>query len=327
MLTPADHELFAFAASNDSVFTLADAAAAGLTEPEIRRRAAHLWERVHAGVFRVPGAAPSWQGGLRAAVLAAGERAAASHRSAAGVFELPGARRDFVEITCVRWERATRPGMVVHESRRLGVEDLQLVNGITVTRPERVILDLASVYPSADFLEKVIHAARRKRLITHSSTRAMFDRHARRGLRGVKALRIALDRWSPNDRPSESDMETLLLQILRRHGLPDPVLQHEVRDASGALVARVDAAYPQARIAIEYDSIQEHSDEFQLAKDARRRNALSAAGYRTLAARRADLVNGGQIFCTQVEAALRLQPALNSGALALKSTPVRFRAS
>ena len=98
MLTPADHELFAFAASNDSVFTLADAAAAGLTEPEVRRRAAHLWERVHAGVFRVPGAAPSWHGELRAAVLAGGERAAASHRSAAALYGLPGARRDFVEV-------------------------------------------------------------------------------------------------------------------------------------------------------------------------------------------------------------------------------------
>ena len=82
-------------------------------------------------------------------------------------------------------------------------------------------------------------------------------------------------------------------------------MQYEIRDERGALIARVDAAYPQARIAIEYDSKQEHSNEFQLAKDARRRNALAAAGWVTLAARWADLQQGGQIFCAHLGAALR----------------------
>jgi very-short-patch-repair endonuclease len=304
MLTPADHALFTLAATQDSVFSRADAASAGLSETEIRRRAAHLWERVHVGVFRIPGAVSTWRGDLRAAVLAA-DGAAASHRSAAEFYELPGRRRDLIEITCVRWERAFHPGIVVHESRRLDTRDLRDIDGITVTTPERTILDLASVYPSPDFLEKVIHAARRKELVTYESTRAMFDRHARRGLRGVAALRVALERWNPHARPTESDPETALLQVLRDHGLPEPVLQYEIRDDHGALIARVDAAYPTARIAIEYDSKQEHSNEFQLAKDARRRNALASVGYVTLAARWADLTRGGNTFCSHLEAALR----------------------
>jgi very-short-patch-repair endonuclease len=305
MLTSADQRLFAYAASRDSVFDLAGAKAAGLTEDQIRHRAAGFWVRVHDGVFRAPGATPTWRGGLRAAVLAGGEGAAASHRSAAALDELPGGRCDLIEISCRRWDRAKRPGILVHESRRLDARDLREIDGIVVTTTERTILDLASIRPYADFLERVIQAARRKDLVTYESTRAMFDRHARRGLRGVAALRVALDRWEVESRPTESDPETLLLQALRAHGLPEPVVQLEIRDERGALIARVDAAYPHARIAIEYDSKQEHSNEFQLAKDAQRRNALASIGYVTLAARWVDLQRGGQIFCAHLDAALR----------------------
>jgi very-short-patch-repair endonuclease len=151
----------------------------------------------------------------------------------------------------------------------------------------------------------VVQSARRRRLLTYESTREVFDRHARRGLKGVKALRIVLDRWDPDGRPTESEMETILLQTLRRNGLPEPVLQHEVRDDQDHLVARTDAAYPSALIAIEYDSKQEHSDEFQLERDARRRNALQANGYAVLSARHADLQAGGGELCEQIARIMR----------------------
>ena len=76
-------------------------------------------------------------------------------------------------------------------------------------------------------------------------------------------------------------------------------------DARGALIARADAAYPSHRIAIEYDSIQEHSDEFQLTRDARRRNALQALGYSVLSVRHADLVAGGGEVSSQITAIIR----------------------
>jgi hypothetical protein len=74
-------------------------------------------------------------------------------------------------------------------------------------------------------------------------------------------------------------METWLLQILRRHGLPEPVLQFTVVDEFGNFVARTDAAIPQWRITIEYQSMQEHSDEFQSARDDHRRNKIIRAGF------------------------------------------------
>src|SRR5262249_60843968 len=139
----------------------------------------------------------------------------------------------------------------------------------------------------------VIQAARRKRLITYESTREMFDRHARRGVRGVRAMRAVLDDWDPSLQPTASDRETMLVQVLRSGGWPRPVPQYEILDRNGLFVARVDAALPTLRIAIEYDSMQEHSDEFQLTEDARRRNRIVAAKWRVLSARNRDLKSGG----------------------------------
>jgi very-short-patch-repair endonuclease len=305
MLTAADRALFAYAAAHDAVFCIADASRAGLSKSQIRYRAANAWERIHDGVFRMPGAAPSWKGDLRAAVLAAGDGAAISHRSAAALWELPGGSREIVELTTVRWERAVRPGLVVHESRRLSADDIREVDGIPTTSPELLLLQLAGMRRSADFIEMVIHAARRKRLITYESARRTFERHAFRGVAGTRALRMALEQWDPEQRPTDSEMETKLLQAIRAHGLAEPVLQFEVRDGRGALVGRVDAAYPDALLALEYDSKQEHSDEFQLAHDARRRNALTALGFHTLSARHADLEQGGGEICRQIATILR----------------------
>jgi hypothetical protein len=167
------------------------------------------------------------------------------------------------------------------------------VDGLSVMRPERVILELAGLRPSPKYIEAVIQAARRKRLVTYESTIEVFNRNARRGVRGVKALRTALETWNPDSRPTESEMETLLIQVLRDQGCPEVVTQFDVLDRHGVFVARVDAALPDWRITIEYDSKQEHSDEFQIASDGRRRNRIISAGYAPLVARHGDLLTGG----------------------------------
>jgi hypothetical protein len=305
MFTDADRELARFAAQHDSVFRIGDARRAGLTERQIRRRCAAVWEQLFDGVYRMAGAPESWHGRLRATQWAAGPGSAISHRSAAALFELPGGREDLVELTCKRWDRTICPGLIVHESRRLECADTQLVSGIAVTRPERTVFDLAWLRPSPNYLEAVMQAARRHRLITYDSMLQMFNRHARRGVRGVKALRIALDRWNPNQRATESEMETTLFQMLRERGLPEPIVQYEVCDEHGRVVARTEFGWPGLRATLDYDSKQEHSDEFQLAHDARRRNAIIAAGYLPLTARLADVRGSAEEICDVLQSLLR----------------------
>ena len=295
----AEKLLAATAARHDSVFTYEDALAAGLNVGQADYRAATSWVRLHEGVFTFPGAALSWYSHLRAACCAAGDPVAISHRSAAEFYELPGRKR-WVEITCRRWKRSQKSGLLVHESSRFDAADIVDHNGIPVVSVERLILELAGLSPFPDSIERVIQAARRKRLITYSSTLETFNRLAVRGLRGVQAMRVALDRWDPTSQPTESDMETWLVQVFRAHGLPELVTQFVVRDRDGRFIARTDAALPKWRITIEYQSKQEHLDEFQSLQDDRRRNAIIAAGYFPLAVRAEDLRTGGERIVAQI---------------------------
>jgi len=125
------------AASHDAVFTIADARACGLTEKEIRVRRDRDWLRLHEGVYIVAGAPHTPRAMIRAACLAGAPNAAASHRAAAALHGLPGGRQDIAEVTCPRWVRTAQPGLVVHESKCIDPGDVQEIDGISVTRPER----------------------------------------------------------------------------------------------------------------------------------------------------------------------------------------------
>jgi hypothetical protein len=299
-----DATLATLVAETDGVFTIEHAKECGLSEDQIEHRAARVWQRLYPTVFRMRGVPRTWRGDLRAACFAGEPHATLSHRTAARLRGLPGGRETPIEMSCPRWRRSQTTGLLVHETTFIDPRDVELIDGLPVTTAERTIFDLASIYRSADFIETVLHAARRQRLITYSSTKATFDRLAGRGRPGVVVFREALQRW-PGTRTTESDKETLLLQVLRRNGLPTPELQYEVFDDSGRFVARVDAAYPQWRALIEYDSIQEHSDEWALARDSGRRNRLLALGYTPLSARHRDLSTGGGELCSAIRACRR----------------------
>ena len=301
----ADKALASRAAATFGCVTIAMARECGLTPDQIDYRSGRIWTRLYDGIWRLPGVPVTWESRALSAAWAGGDDAVVSHRSAANVYVVPGRRSELIEIACPRWERARHPGVVVHEQRRLGEQDRTIVNGIPVVTPEVMLLQLASWKPAPNYLEAVIHALRRQRLITYSSTHATFIRHARRGLKGVRALRVALERWNPENAPTESEMETLLLQMLREYDLPEPVLQFQVLDQLGQFVGRADAALTQWRITIEYQSMTEHLDEFQVAADDRRRNRVLAAGYFPLVARRDDLRSGGHELAEQIRTIAR----------------------
>jgi G:T-mismatch repair DNA endonuclease (very short patch repair protein) len=82
------------------------------------------------------------------------------------------------------------------------------------------------------------------------------------------------------DGTAESPQETRLRLLLGRAGLPDPVAQFRVFDEEG-FVARVDFAYPDLKIAIEYDGLW-HGGTNAFLDDRRRMNRLAAAGWMVL---------------------------------------------
>jgi hypothetical protein len=84
-----------------------------------------------------------------------------------------------------------------------------------------------------------------------------------------------------------SPQETRLRLLMRRGGLPDPVAQFRVMDGDG-FVARVDFAWPEHKVAVEYDGLW-HAEAGQFARDRRRLNRLQAAGWRVVFVTAADL--------------------------------------
>lgn len=281
------------------VFTRAHARAAGLSSDQIRNRLANgRWQMVHRQVFRIAGTPLLWQGEILAACWAGGFRAAASHRSAAALWELPGGRRDLVEITCPRWRRGRHEGLVVHETTTLEWLDLTHCEGIPITTPERTLLDLGAVC-SPRVVDMALDAALRKELVDARIIRAVLGRVGRRGRNGTGVLRRLIDERAPDRRAAESPAETRLLQVLRAHGLPEPELQYEIWDGR-RFVARVDAAYPQWRIAIEYESYQEHTGKLALVRDNARRNEIVAVGWHPVGATARDLNDTGHRLCAAI---------------------------
>ncbi len=298
----ADYLLLAFAAEHHAVFRGAHARLCGLSKHQIEGRIAlGLWHRLYDDVYLAAGAPLTWKGALLAACWAGGFRAAASHRSAAALWKLPGGRRTIVEITCPRWRRAQHAGLVVHETTTLDSLDLAVVEGIPVTTPERTLLDLGAVCHES-VVEMAFDKSENRGLVTRASVQATLDRLAKRGRRGAGTLRRLLARHDQRQRPPESEMETILIQCLRRNGWPEPVPQYVIRKA-GAFVARVDAAYPQWQIAIEYQSDAHHSGHRASERDNARRLRIIGAKWFPVEATLPDVRNGGALLSAALQEA------------------------
>ena len=104
-----------------------------------------------------------------------------------------------------------------------------------------------------------------------------------RGRGNAQARRVA----ELADGFAESPQETRLRLLFLRAGLPAPVAQYRVFDDDG-LIGRVDFAYPDLRIAIEYDGLW-HGERQAFLADRRRLNRMVAAGWVILHVTVADL--------------------------------------
>ena len=98
-----------------------------------------------------------------------------------------------------------------------------------------------------------------------------------------------------------SPQETRLRLLIHRSGLPVPIAQHRINDAAGA-VARVDFAWPEQKVALEYDGLW-HAEPGQFAKDRARLNRLREAGWTVVFVTAADL-HDPAVLLARIAAAL-----------------------
>ena len=296
-----DIDLARLAAAHHGIFTLEHARSVGFTDHEIKqRRSFGSWIRVYECAYRIAGAPVLWRGDLLAACWAGGFRAHASHRSAAALWKLPGGSRVFAEVTCPRWRRARHAGLFVHETKASDPRDVVLVESIPVSTPSRTLLDLGAVRGRRT-VELAVEAALHRRIVTLGELREVLRRLGRPGRNGAGVLRSVLAVRDPGATPTESPMETRVLQVLRDHGLPEPQRQFVIR-RDGCFIARVDLAYPQWRIAIEYESFEWHLGAEAIVHNSARRNAIVGERWAVFSATAADIRAEGVRLCRAVRA-------------------------
>lgn len=264
-----------------ALITLGQALAAGYTLRQVQqRRESGGWIQVHGGVYRVAGAPEWWQQRVLAACLAAGGGSVASHRCAARLWGLDDSGRPAVELSVVSTRFHRLDGVTVHRVSDLTTGATTTKDGIPVTTPARTLVDLGAVQ-GVRAVERCLDVALSRRLVTLNGLRSTLDSVARRGRRGVGALRALLDERSPADGLVESVLEARMLRLCRTQGLPEPVCQHQIHDGK-RLVGRVDFAYPADGVAIEVDGYESHSSLVAFGHDRARQNELVGLGWTVL---------------------------------------------
>lgn len=187
-------------------------------------------------------------------------------------------------------------GVRVHTAE-VALGDLVDRNGMPVTSPTRTCWDLARWL---DVVEAVVVID--TLLARRVTTREALRDHAlsRAGQRGWRLMLRAVDLA---DAGAESPQESRLRVRLVLAGLPGPVTQHVVQ-RDGRFVARLDLAWPDCRVAVEYDGLW-HRDPEQFHRDRRRLNRLLGADWIILhvtARRLAEDFNG---VLAEIRGALR----------------------
>lgn len=234
-----------------------------------------------------------------AACLAWGDGAVVSHRAAAALWRLAGFEPGPVELTVPRGRARNAPGLV-HRNALLA-PDAAALDGISVTTPARTLIDVASMAPR-DAVEEALDDALRRGLVSIPRLRWRLDELGG-GRRGVGTMRgLILDR-DPSARLPGSGFERRVLRMLRRCGFPEPALQHEVR-RDGRLVAVVDFAYPELRLAIEADGYRWHSGRARWLHDRRRSNKLTLLGWRIIHVTWDDLTDGREAVIDSIRNAM-----------------------
>ena len=286
------------------VVTRAQALADGMTERQITYRLAKgTWVREAQGVYRHVSASPTALSRLLAACLAHG--GLASHRSAAALLGIDGYRLGPVELTVPRGRLRSTNGAVLHQSTQMDLARSVERQGVPCTGVARTVLDLASVVPRRRLIG-TIDAVLRDRMARPSDLYRVLASHARRGRDGSAALAEALAERLGDDPVPLSEWSRMVEDLLVAAGLPRPRLEYRILRPDSRLLAQVDLAYPDHRVAVELDSVRHHLNHESFMSDPRRRNALTVAGWTVLTFTWDDYVHRSATLCQQVAAACRL---------------------
>lgn len=286
------------------VITLAQLEALGLSPRAVRHRAAAgRLRRLHRGVYSI--GRPSVEGRWMAAVLACGQDAVLSHRSAAALWDLQDIDHRPIHVTTPTRAGRERPGITAHRGDALDPADVTRRSGIPCTSLALTLLDLAAIAdPRA--LERAVNRAEELRAFDLNAIQAALDRH--RGRRGTRALAAVLATYS---QPviTRSEAEERFLALVDRGGLPRPSANAWIplEDGSGY---RPDFLWREARLVVEIDGRTYHAKRQAFVSDRRRDRRLALAGFETWRYAASELTDSPDRVVAELHAFLQLSHSL-----------------
>ena len=265
-----ERKIAALAGAQHGVVMRAQLLDAGLSSRTIERRVERRQlHRLHRGVYSLGDPKPSVRGRWLAAVLACGQGAVLSHRSAASLWRLARQGNGPVEVTAAAGRR--RLGIALHECG-LHEADRAVVDSIPVTSVARTLFDLAEEVDEQG-LARAFEEADRLRLL---EMRALEDVCAR--CRGRRALRPVQRLIEEAREPgwTRSDLEERFAIFCREHELLPTDTNVEL------LGHEVDALWIGERLVVELDGFAYHRHRAAFENDRAKDAAMQAAGYRVV---------------------------------------------
>ena len=285
--------MFEVAGRQQGLFTRSQAIALGLSESTLRRRTVEgLFQRVYRGVYRIAGSPVDLRSKTMAAVLSMNSLSAASHVTAAWLHGLHDAPQ-YVEIVATRPGRRQRD-FVVHQSTDLEVSQITDVGGIPTTTVARTIIDIGIPH-GIGTAGRCLDEARRRGMVDLETVASLRKQVARKGRNGVGPARIVIAQRSQWDQATESALEDRFVRLIQGYGLPMPESQYRIRNQRGRVIARVDFAYPDKKVAVELDGAAHHSDMESFQRDRVRQNQLTLLGWTVIRFTYWDLRAGDRI--------------------------------
>ena len=254
------------------------------------------WVRVFRGVYRAADTPLSTVLSLTAAQLSMGtDYAIACRHTAAQLHGLAVLDDSTVHVLASEPRMTRTPGLIVHRDR-IGPRDIVATQGVWTTSATRTALDLARTYPRMDALA-VLDLARR-RGIGQLELEAELQRHS-----GKRGCRQAAELVPLADPRAESPMESRTRLRCIDADLPLPTPQVVVRFRG--VERRLDLAWPQWRIGLEYDSTQWHTGIDAATRDNPRHNWLAEQGWQMFYATAAQVFRAPEQFTEPIRRAIQ----------------------
>jgi very-short-patch-repair endonuclease len=294
-----EQELARLATRQHGVVAQRQLLAIGFSEKGIKQRMdAGRLNTLHREVYAVGHLRVSHYGRWLGAVLAYGDSALLSHRTAAALWGLTKPRSSPIDVSAPAGRQGLRrrDGIWIHRGR-FHLEDRAERAGIPVTTVARTHFDYAEV---VDFqrLEYAWEEADRLKLLRLGEVERVCERgYGRRALKPTRRL-LAEARAATRTR---SPLEDRFQRFCRFYDLPPHSTNVEV------LGKEVDALWPAAKLIVELDSWEFHSHRAAFQRDRARDTRLLVAGYRTARVTHERLDKEAAVLESEIRGLLRAQ--------------------